>query len=252
MRLYSTAPKANIRMQDDDSLRQALLTLYRQKPITHVLETGTNIGLGSTKFIAETLASQNAPPHQFVTIEANHNSWRQAKENLKPFPWVNPLWGLSTSREEALRFIGRDPVLLDHRKYPNVYIDDVDDPVGFYSNEIAGRLGGGTRNPIEKMREIADRPRFYAGEGLLEKWLEALRSYEPLIVLDSAGGVGYLEFNTVLRVMAKHPFLMLLDDICHLKHFRSYQDIYNDERFAVVGESKEAGWLLARYQTATS
>jgi hypothetical protein len=235
-------------MIDDDGLRKALIEINRQSPITHILETGTNVGLGSTRFIAEILRSQYSPPCQFVTIEANHHSWRQARENLKRFPFVQALWGLSTSREEALRFVGSDPALKDHHKYPNIFIDDVRDPVAFYSSEIAGRLGGGSRNPVEKVLEIADRPRFYAGEGLLAKWLEEFKSYAPLIVLDSAGGVGFLEFNTVLRVMTDHRYHLLLDDICHLKHFRSYEHVYQDPNFEVTAESKEAGWLLARYQ----
>jgi hypothetical protein len=235
-------------MQDDDSLREALLNLHRQKPITHVLETGTNIGLGSTKFIAETLGSQNSLPHQFVTIEANHNSWRQARDNLKGFPFIQPLWGLSTSREEALRFVMTDPVLQGHHQYPDIFIDDVADPVAFYSSEIAGRLGGGLRNPLERVREIADRSRFYAGEELLATWLDQFKSFSPLVVLDSAGGVGFLEFSIVLRVMTGYPHLLLLDDICHLKHFRSYNHVHSDSRFEVVDESKDAGWLLAQYQ----
>ena len=251
MKLYSAEPKANIRMVDDDSLRQALINVHRLRPITHILETGTNVGLGSTKFIAGILGSQHSAPERFVTIEANHHSWRQAKENLKTFHFVNPLWGLSTSREEALRFMTSDPALRDHSKYPDVFIDDVQDPIAFYSSEIAGRLGGGARNPIEKMREIADRPRFYAGEDLLSKWLHEFKSYTPLIVLDSAGGVGYLEFNTVRKVMTDHPYLLLLDDVCHVKHFRSYDHVHNDGRFKVMGESKEAGWLLSKYQPAT-
>jgi hypothetical protein len=112
---------------------------------------------------------------------------------------------------------------------------------------VAGHLGERSRNPIKRVRELADRQRFHAGEDLLAKWLCEFKSFDPLIVLDSAGGIGYLEFSTVLKVMEGHPYLLLLDDICHLKHFRSYNYICSERQFAVLGERKESGWLLARY-----
>jgi len=251
LRLYSAAPTSSIRMSDDPQLRQLLRDTSKRNAIIYILETGTNIGLGSTKFIAETLGNQSPTPKHFVTIEANHHSWRRARRNLRAFPFVTTLWGLSTIRDEAIRFISDDPVLRNHPSYPDIFIDDVKDPVAFYSREVDGHLGGGSRNPIKKVLEVADRQRYYAGEDLLAKWLHAFKSFDPLIVLDSAGGIGYLEFITVLRVMEGHPYLLLLDDICHLKHFRSYDYICNERRFAVLGERKESGWLLARYCPVT-
>src|SRR5260370_33191430 len=248
MKLYSAAPRASISMIEDGRMLHLLVEISKDSPITHILETGTHIGLGSTKFIAEIFRTQSPAPQLFVTIEASHHNWRRARENLKAFPFVTPLWGLSTSLQEALRFIGNDPALQNHFKYPNIFIDDVEDPINFYSNEIAGRLGGGARNPMERIRQFVDRRRFYSGEDLLAKWLGAFRSYSPLVVLDSAGGVGYLEFNAVQRHMTGHPYFLLLDDICRLKHFRSYNYINANKQFAVIGESKEAGWLLAKYQ----
>ena len=251
MKLYSASPHANISMIVDSRLRDLLVDITRRTPISHILESGTHVGLGSTKFIAEIFGAQSPPPKRFVTIEANHRSWHQAKKNLETFPFVTPVWGLSTSRQEGLRFIQSDPVLLNHHEYPDVFIDDVQDPIDFYSREIAGGLGGG-RNPLEKIRRLVDRPRYYEGENLLAKWLGAFRSYKPLVVLDSAGGVGYLEFSTVEQHMSGHPYFLLLDDICHVKHFRSYEYIHNNSKFAVIGENKDAGWLLAKYQPTAS
>jgi hypothetical protein len=248
MKLYSTASHANISMIVDSRLRHLLVDITRRSPISHILESGTHTGLGSTKFIAEIFGAQSPPPQLFVTIEANHHSWQQARENLKGFSFVTPVWGLSTSRQEGLRFIQNDPALLNHLEYPDIFIDDVQDPINFYSREIAGGLGGGTRNPLEKIRRLVDRPRYYSGESLLMKWLDAFRSYNPLVVLDSAGGVGYLEFNTVQQYMSEHAYFLLLDDICHVKHFRSYEYVHNNSNFAVIGENKDAGWLLAKYE----
>jgi hypothetical protein len=252
MRLYSSAPKANISMTEDEQLSRLLGEVSRRAPITHVLETGTHVGLGSTRFIAEIVGAQATAPQHFVTIEANYHSWRRATKNLKKFPFVTPLWGLSTSRQEALHFIRNDPALQNHNEYADIFIDDVQDPLSFYSSEIAGELGGNARNPLEAVRKFVDRRRVYAGEDLLAKWLDAFRPYRPLILLDSAGGVGFLEFKTVLRHMAEHPYLLLLDDVHHLKHFRSYDHVHGDPQFEIVGENRAAGWLFAKYRPAAS
>lgn len=248
MKLYSAAPGANISMIGDAELRHLLVDMTKYNPISHILESGTYTGLGSTKFIAEIFGAQSPPPQLFVTIEANHHSWQKARNNLKGFPFVTPVWGLSISPPEGLRFIRNDPALLDHLKYPDIFIDDVQDPMSFYSREIAGGLGGGARNPLEKIRRLVDRPRFYAGEDLLAKWLGTFRTHNPLVVLDSAGGVGYLEFNTLQKHMSECAYFLLLDDICHVKHFRSYEYVHSNNKFSVIGENKEAGWLLAKYQ----
>ena len=108
MKLYSAAPKASISMVTDDRLSRALIQLHQTSPLTHILETGTYVGLGSTRFIAEILASHPPVPQMFVTIEASYSNWRRAKRNLKRFPFVKPLWGLSTSRQDAQNFIESD------------------------------------------------------------------------------------------------------------------------------------------------
>ena len=248
MKLYSAAPRANISMVTDTQLRSLLLELCKCLPLTHILETGTHVGLGSTSFIAEIFTTQSLAPKKFVTIEASYSNWRKAKHNLQGFPFVEPLWGLSTSRQEALNFMKNDAAILNHYNYPDIFIDEVEDPITFYSAEIYGHLGRRMTNPIEELRQFVDRRRFYAGEDLLAHWLRVFRSYTPLVVLDSAGGVGYLEFNTVQKIMLTQPYVLLLDDIHHLKHFRSYRDVHASDKFEVLGENHEAGWLLARYQ----
>lgn len=247
MRLYSTAPKACIRMVSDSRLHNLLSQLCQSVPITHVLETGTNIGLGSTAFIAKIFIGLSRAPQMFVTIEANHWCWRRAKKNLISFPFVTPFWGLSVSLRDALRFVKCDPVLQNHQDYPDIFIDDVDNPILFYTRELHGRLGGSTRHRISIVREFVDRYCSYAGENLLSQWLTRFRSQTPLIVLDSAGGVGYLEFNTVRQQMHDRPYFLLLDDIHHLKHFRSYRDVCNSDGFEVLGENRDSGWALAKY-----
>ena len=83
---------------------------------------------------------------------------------------------------------------------------------------------------------------------MLEEWLHRMKTRRPLIVLDSAGGVGWLEYQIVVKEMGTAPYLLLLDDIHHLKHFRSLADIKNNSSFTVLGESMEQGWALAAHR----
>jgi hypothetical protein len=181
MRLYSTAPKACIRMVSDSRLHNLLGQLCQSVPITHVLETGTNIGLGSTAFIAEISIGLSRAPQMFVTIEANHWCWRRANKNLIRFPFVTPFWGLSLSLRDALHFVKCDPVLQNHQDYPDIFIDHVENPILFHTRELHGRLGGSTRHRISVVRELVDRYCSYAGENLLSQWLSRFRSQTPLI-----------------------------------------------------------------------
>jgi len=84
-------------------------------------------------------------------------------------------------------------------------------------------------------------------ERLLELLLEKHRQDRPLICLDSAGGIGWLEFQEVLRLQAGYPFLLFLDDINHVKHYRSKVYVETTPRFDVIGSDLEEGWMVALF-----
>ncbi len=248
MKLYS-ASGASISMAPDNRLKPFLSSTLAQYPITHVIETGTFRGLGSTTRISESFAPGRTPG-VFVTIEANWVSWCHAKRNLRRFPFVQPLWGQSVAQARALAFIESDEALHHHARYPDIFIDDIADPVRFYRDEILGKLGAPVSNPKYLLRRCFDRAFAYSGEDLLEKHLTRFREHTPLVVLDSAGGIGYLEFQILRQVMQAHPYLLLLDDIHHLKHFRSHRDISQDRHFEQVHVDEQEGWLFAKYRGA--
>jgi len=85
----------------------------------------------------------------------------------------------------------------------------------------------------------------YQGENMIKKYLSDMKNNNPLILLDSSGGVGYLEFKTTLDALNGKPFIIILDDIHHVKHHRSYQDIKNSSEFTIIGENYNGGWLFA-------
>ena len=93
-----------------------------------------------------------------------------------------------------------------------------------------------------------DRRRRYAGENLLAKSLERVRDERPLVVLDSAGGTGWLEFTTLRETMGARPYVLLLDDVHHLKHFRSLQHVRRDGAFEILGLDEMHGWMLALHK----
>ena len=66
-----------------------------------------------------------------------------------------------------------------------------------------------------------------------------------LIVLDSAGGVGHMEFQITDELMKNKAYYLLLDDIHHLKHFRGYDIIKNRDDFSIIDASDKNGWVLA-------
>jgi hypothetical protein len=232
-------------MQGGEELRLLLKRTLDTERITHVLESGTYLGLGSTTWIAESFAASRSPD-VFVTIEINWQNWRQARLNLRRFSFVRPLWGRTVTAKAALHFLENDNLLRNPDQYPEIFIDR-GDPLRLYREEV---LGGNERvldGPRILLRFVFDRFFSYAGEGLLEKYLVRFQMTNPLIILDSAGGIGFLEFSIVRSVMRRRPYLLLLDDINHLKHFRSYEQIKKDPKFSILGLDESRGWLLARH-----
>jgi len=246
MRLYSDYPGASISMAASPKLRQLLENTFRQEKITHVIETGTYQGLGSTTLIAESFP-ENSPPQIFLSIEINWDSWCHAKRNLRRFPFVTPVWGRTVPVQQALEFIETDGTLRDHHEYPDIFIDDTRDPIQFYRNELLGHLGETRPEPINRLCKIRDRMLYYGGDNLLEKYLGKFCSNNPLIALDSAGAIGFLEFSVVEQVMRPYSYLLLLDDIHHLKHFRSLRHVERDRGFQILEVDKNEGWLLAKH-----
>lgn len=241
MKLYSSKPGASIVMEIDDALRALLETSMASFRPDYLVESGTHLGLGSTTMLAE-LAQKISPtrPAPLFTIEVNYVSWQQAVRNLQRFPHVSCRWGLSVRHADARRFILSDDAIRFHEREPDIYIDDVADPVRFYTEEVDGRLNNPQPAPSRWTRWLHYR----------ENWLPRLlrRPGRPLVALDSAGAIGFLEFTTVRQILRDRPYLILLDDIDHLKHFRSRREIAGDSRFTILGESPGHGWLLAAYQ----
>lgn len=246
MRLLSEATHAAMPMHDDLDLQKLLRDIVTAEKFKYVVETGTFDGLGSTTLVAESFP-KHLFPQTFVTIEADWKRWRQAMRNVKRFPFVKCLWGNSVEKKQAIDFIQKDDFLLNHEKYDDIFIDNLNNPVEFYTKEVLGELGKkGFRNPISY---FFDRKNQYQGDGLLGKWLRKVKAHNPLVILDSAGGIGLLEFSILLEEMDDLPYVVLLDDVQHIKHYRSVKIIEKDPKFQVLGFNKNR-WLVAKHVSA--
>lgn len=228
MEFYGNAPNASMDMHDDPVLRRHLEHLIAEEPITVAIETGTHLGTGSTRILAECFdavgRTNDRPPPTFHTIEANPVFAEQAKRNLgRLFPWVDVRWGLSVMQCEAIGWMSEDRALRDHARIHGVWIDNLANPMQSYIDEMAG---------------LSDRP-----ENLLPRLLVEHRNDTPLVVLDSAGGIGLLEFQTMRAVMKWRRYYVLLDDVKHIKHYRSFAIMKHSTEFDIIAVGEK--WALA-------
>ena len=73
-------------------------------------------------------------------------------------------------------------------------------------------------------------------------------SFRPdFVLLDSAGHMGYVEFRYLLPFI-QAPCYLALDDIYHVKHYRSFSQLCQDSRFELIAASEEKfGFCVAKF-----
>lgn len=229
-------PAIRIQVPDTSAFRAALEVLAARLHPQVCVETGTHLGLGSTQFLLG-LASRY-PIEKIYTVEVSRTLHDRARANLADHPVVECLWGLTVEKGAAKEFIAADPLLRERGAEPDIYIDFLPDPVAGYLRELDGAVGGDDETAPQ--------------DGLLATLLEQVRGRRPLICLDSAGGLGLLEFEMVQSLMGDSVFGLWLDDINHVKHYRSMRRVQEDPRAEVLGTNWEEGWLVALYNAVGS
>ena len=227
MKSISLAPYASMDIRADADLSGKLAALFGARPIDIAVETGTHLGTGSTRIIADAFVASGCLPRTFWTIEANHGFWTQAKANLAGYKFVRPLWGCSVRASEARTFMLNDEALLHPERFPDVYIDDYSNPLTGYAAEATS---GGE-------------------EDLLRKKLTSCKPDDyPFVALDSAGGLGWLEFKIVEETLRDRDYLLFLDDIEHIKHFRSFAFVRQADRTDWEVLLQKDGWAICRHR----
>jgi ADP-heptose:LPS heptosyltransferase/peptidoglycan/xylan/chitin deacetylase (PgdA/CDA1 family)/predicted O-methyltransferase YrrM len=208
------------------SLRELVLST---KPRT-IIETGTYLGNGTTRIVATALRDAGLIGTTFYSIECNPVHHRQAYLNLDQaglLPFVKPLLGLSVPRnllpsvenilDDTVRNVVEDGIFADHQEQ---------DRAALYYRET----------------DFPDIP-----EDLIGACLEHSGRRPDLVLLDSAGHMGSVEFEYVIERLQGECYLVL-DDICHVKHYRSFRLLQKDPRFTVLTSSDEKfGFCIARF-----
>lgn len=194
-------------MQNDQAthssilFRHTIFELIKTFEIEEIVETGTYLGLGSTKIFADTRLP-------IVSIECNHNHFLQALIN-RPEQYVTIKYGLSLQRKQIEDFLDLNYFLKDFAKqsFPHVLFDNYTNGKEFYTKEIFDNL-------IEPYNE--------------DLLIKSINNKNQLIYLDSAGGIGFLEVSKLLQFLYSfnNPFnienkVLILDDVNHIKHYAS-------------------------------
>lgn len=198
-----------IELSTDQEFKEIVEKLVAEYNIEEIVETGTYCGMGSTLIFAET----NLP---VFSIECNARHIAVAQKSLKNYPNVSILHGYSLKHKEMLEFIFKDTI---YEKNPKL------------------RREGGNKAPLFYLQEIfctAD------AENLLIKLVN--NNKWQLVFLDSSGGVGYLEFKKFMSIKHLKKKVLMLDDIQHVKHYRSVQELKKMGMPFHYSKSKRWGW----------
>ncbi len=193
-----------------------------------IVETGTYLGTGTTMIIASAIRDLAIEDATFYSIEVNPAHAGKATDNLsRAGLWVDILNGLSVPRQ----------LLPTMTQIEQVYVRSV------------------VADGIVVDHEEAERARLYHGEtdfpdvpeDLLGQVLAEFEHRPDFALLDSGGHVGNIEFRYLIdRLQA--PCIIALDDIHHVKHYRSFQDLRADDRFDLIAASEEKfGFCIARF-----
>jgi len=183
--------------------------LVNEHEFNEIIETGTYNGLGSTQVFAKT--------NKYVfSIECNYNNFLNASRNLAMYDNVCVIHGLSLNRNALITALLEEEFDLD-----TTY--DSKHPKSFYMREISQTV---------------------VVENALELFCKNKR--KQLVFLDSAGGVGYLEFKSFMSIGDAYleNKILMLDDINHIKHKRSVEFLLKEGHEVSISKDNRFAWCI--------
>ena len=210
MRIAENIPGYGTQVASD--FAHMITSLVAEETITKVIETGTYLGLGTTRAVLDGMRFHGME-FNFISIEVNPSFHKQAIANNVGVPGLHLLNGLSIGKPHLpidTTFNVPDHVIVDHQ--PSVRQK-------LYNREID----------------------FDVEDHLLSKAIEALSGKPELVILDSAGHMGLIEFKYLMNLLGNHSFYLALDDIGHVKHYESFEFVKSHpEVFTILWESELA------------
>ena len=176
--------------------------------VEEIVETGTFHGNGSTQVFANT-------GKYVFSIECNYNNFVISSKNLHKYDNVCVVHGLSLNKTDLIRGL-----LQESFDISTTY--DSKFPKTFYMREISHQV-------------------------VLENALDVFCNNDrrQLIFLDSAGGVGYLEYKWLMSIPDDflRKKIIMLDDISHIKHYRSVKDLINRGFQVNISKDNRFAWV---------
>lgn len=191
-----------------EEFKQILNLILEHNKVDEIVETGSFHGDGSTLVFAQT-------GKYVYGIECNPEHYVISYNNLINFPNVCLIHGLSLKRETLIKGLLNEKFDID-TNYDSFF------PKTSYMREINYQVS-------------------------LEDALNVFCNNDrhQLIFLDSAGGVGYLEYKEVMSWKPEYLMnkVLILDDITHIKHLRSVLDLIDKGYSVGVSQEKRFAWV---------
>lgn len=192
-------------MTGDTRFNDELSSLIQIHGLSKVIETGTYLGQGTTKAVMVGL-SKLFHPFTFYSIEVNPTHHKQAVRNLGAYKGLHLLLGLSVAKTDvptSSTFEVPEYVVVDHHD-SNRHL--------LYSLEVG----------------------YPVPDNMLDFALFQMNYKPDLVILDSAGHMGLIEFQYLMK-RAKGSFYLALDDTDHVKHFETMIFIKeNPDTFTII------------------
>lgn len=198
---------------------------------TKLIETGTYLGNGTTRIIANALKKHSGSDYKFYSIELNPSHVLNAIKNLYDsnlFRYVTILNGLSIPSKLLPKKSEIEEMCNNIIEFDNIFIEyEKHNRVDLYYSETNFD---------------------YLPDDLLDDCLSEFDYKPEFVLLDSAGHIGNIEFNYIVGKL-KGTCIIALIDIYHIKHYKSYQQINNDPRFEILVTSKKNfGFCIAKFR----
>lgn len=219
--------KAGMNIDKGSAFSDAIRSIFQQTRPRKIIETGTYLGQGTTTIIAEAMRRFGIEG-TFFTIEVNPEYYAKAKRHIQGRGYqVTALHGLSVPRsflptEQEIRKATVEAV-----EFEDLFVDHPE--------------------AVRAERYFRETNFQNVPDNLLLLCLREFENRPDFVLLDSAGHMGFIEFQYLVQHL-EGPCIIALDDIYHIKHHKSFCLMQNDPRFEILVSSKEKfGFCIARF-----